>query len=410
MNFFRSCTLLLVPLLLLAASDPAHAQAGVQRWSLEPELRIGSIDTPPDLLTEVGDLAVAAGRVFVAQPQDRQVRVFDTAGRFIGVIGRDGAGPGEFRSFASIGVRSDTLWVVDRFNARVTVMDLKGVVLDARQVQGPVVPGAGRPLAPTAVLSGGSFLATARVQGGVSGARSADAEFVQQIDTSGAVTGKFGEHDLAGSLGRVVIGTRALHFTHPLRTPGLTAWSSDGSLVALLSQRAPASGAADSFQITLFRSPRDTVYSRWYRFDPVPVTGEVRDSIRAEQLETFSALGFNRLLARRVIEDSIPLPAFQPPVRHLVTSSDGRVLVGREAAGQAERSWLVLNRRGDFVAHFWAPAGLEVRELVDTRVWGTVCDELDVPYVVRYRLVRASPASAGYAPQRDPNCRAGPWG
>lgn len=376
------------PLLLLVVAVQA-APAPPQALELREELRIGSVDTPPYLLTEVGDLAVANGQVFVAQPKDGQVRVFDTAGRFIRAVGRQGEGPGEFRSIASIGVRADTLWVVDRYNARVTAVDLEGRVLDTRQVQGLVVPGAGRPLTPNAILGGGFFLGVTRVEGGSAGTQSDDAELVLQMDTSGRVTGKFAEHDITGALGRIMTGRRALHFTRPLRGSGLTRWSTDGSLVGLLDQRSPRSSAADSFRITLLRSPRDTVYSRWYRFQPAPVTRVIADSIRQVNFRELAEIGINRLLAQRVIEDSLGIPNFLPAVREFVIGLDGTVLVGREA-GEGERSWLVLNRRGDFVAHFSAPAALKVLDFGGGSVWGTIRDDLDVPYVVRFRLLRAA--------------------
>jgi hypothetical protein len=50
------------------------------------------------------------------------VAVFDSAGTFLRTIGRDGAGPGEFRQAVPLLVDTDTLYVFDRPNGRYSVI------------------------------------------------------------------------------------------------------------------------------------------------------------------------------------------------------------------------------------------------------------------------------------------------
>jgi hypothetical protein len=63
------------------------------------------------------------GRIFaVAQPANR-ILVFDSAGRFVRRVGRQGSGPGEYWGIMRIvSGPGDSLWVVDGGNRRVTIL------------------------------------------------------------------------------------------------------------------------------------------------------------------------------------------------------------------------------------------------------------------------------------------------
>lgn len=66
------------------------------------------------------------GRYFVVTPEtSRSIPlVFDARGRYVREIGREGAGPNEFRAAIALEVaRGDTIYVFDRANARLSVLD-----------------------------------------------------------------------------------------------------------------------------------------------------------------------------------------------------------------------------------------------------------------------------------------------
>lgn len=70
----------------------------------------------------VGSLtADAQGRIYVADTQLQQVRVFDARGAALPAIGRNGGGPGEFRGLLSVVAgRGDTLFTFDVAQQRIT--------------------------------------------------------------------------------------------------------------------------------------------------------------------------------------------------------------------------------------------------------------------------------------------------
>ena len=103
------------------------------RWRL---VRARDIE-PPELdsaeLLNPRDLAIADdGSVLVVDSRPTQVKVYGPDGRLRRIIGREGSGPGEFRS-GYAAVRGDTLVVQDPQNARATTFDWRtGAALSER--------------------------------------------------------------------------------------------------------------------------------------------------------------------------------------------------------------------------------------------------------------------------------------
>lgn len=108
-------------------------------WRLTPDLRIGTMEGDgPDLFGQITSLAVdGAGRIYVLDGQAQEVRVFGPDGAHIRTFGRKGAGPGELARALRIEFGPDgNLWVADPENNRVSVFDTTG-----RYVKGPSMAG-----------------------------------------------------------------------------------------------------------------------------------------------------------------------------------------------------------------------------------------------------------------------------
>src|SRR5687767_14246029 len=119
----RASVVLALPLLLTV--QPASAQP--QRWAAVRDLVIGTSEDGPAALTDVTDIALGSdGAVYVAQPQEQLVRVFDAGGRPRRTIGRRGRGPGEFTSVQDLSWRGDTLIVSDPVSQRISGFTTSG--------------------------------------------------------------------------------------------------------------------------------------------------------------------------------------------------------------------------------------------------------------------------------------------
>lgn len=113
-----------------------------QEWRLVEQARIGSMDGDgADVFASIVDVELdAMGRVWVADAQQHQVRVFDSAGAHVRSIGRKGGGPGEFGGIAGMDWAPDgTLWVLDGGNMRFAVYDTAGRLVTTRRRAANVV-------------------------------------------------------------------------------------------------------------------------------------------------------------------------------------------------------------------------------------------------------------------------------
>ena len=79
-------------------------------------------------------LASALGSLFVVDSQECEVRLFSREGLFLRVLGRRGQGPGEFSSPADIDFFENKLYVADRFNSRIQILDKNGSYLRSFKV------------------------------------------------------------------------------------------------------------------------------------------------------------------------------------------------------------------------------------------------------------------------------------
>ena len=97
---------------------------------LVEELRIGSMNGTCDAFGQAFSVTVDdAGRIYVADFQANEIRVFDAQGECIRTFGREGEGPGEFRMLAGIAWQPPgLLWAMDALSYRLTAFDSAGSV------------------------------------------------------------------------------------------------------------------------------------------------------------------------------------------------------------------------------------------------------------------------------------------
>lgn len=124
----RNSSCFVLPVLILClCGRSVHAQQRL--GSLEPHAatRVATRIEPQSGETwffgRIQDIAVdKLERVYVLDASDRKIRVFDRKGTFLRALGGVGRGPGEFYKPRSMEVVSDTLWVIDNANARLTAI------------------------------------------------------------------------------------------------------------------------------------------------------------------------------------------------------------------------------------------------------------------------------------------------
>ncbi|MFS8636691.1 MAG: 6-bladed beta-propeller [Gemmatimonadota bacterium] len=131
-----------------------------ERCSIDLELvaTLGSVDGPGALSGPVASIAVdSKGRYYVADHlQNYQILVYEPNGKFRGIIGRRGEGPGEYRNIASVHIGpGDTLHVFDGGTRRYTVLGPDWSVVRMRPFPGSVIEAAS--------TSSGEIVVSARI-------------------------------------------------------------------------------------------------------------------------------------------------------------------------------------------------------------------------------------------------------
>jgi len=370
----------------IVLTGPALAQHAPERWMLEEELRIGAIDGP-QALSEVG--AVLPSRsgdvVYVAQPQEHLIRVFDSSdGRLLRTIGRRGAGPGEFQRLSTLGLHGDSIYGTDMSLHRLSLFDPDGIHLRTERTMSDPLPETGRPARPVALTAAGDVIGESSVSLVAAARGLVLSSPLVVMDRSGTVIRTLGATSQGPHRSGVAMGpSRGVVFIQPLSNRSLRRVVPDGSAVIFIDQPEEAGGGAP-FRVVKVLAVGDTAYDRRYRYAATPVTTQMADSIYRSFAEL---MGYeqNPRGAMRAAREHVRIPESVPPISGAVAGLDGTVWLRREGMGSHEAVWLVLDEWGRHRASVRAPADLTIEAVDGSTVWGVVRDELDVPYVVRYR-------------------------
>lgn len=121
--------LLRVVVMMIVTLTSAGSAQVAQQLELVRELSIGQADGAPEYaFGSLGPMAIGpTGAFFLFDFSDTQLRRYDSAGRFLGLVGRAGAGPGEYRQVLGLAMHGDSLLLVfDPGNGRITVFDSAG--------------------------------------------------------------------------------------------------------------------------------------------------------------------------------------------------------------------------------------------------------------------------------------------
>ena len=111
------------------SAEPTSWTDSSGEWRIEEVQRYGGSDGSPSELADAGSLAVDdLGRLYIADRKPTIIKVFDSTGKLVRMIGREGSGPGEFQ-VAFIAVRGVVLAVHDPQLGRTSVFDTSGAFI-----------------------------------------------------------------------------------------------------------------------------------------------------------------------------------------------------------------------------------------------------------------------------------------
>lgn len=342
-------------------------------WEFEEVLRLGGADDGPEAFFQVYDRSVAVapqGTIYVMDQGNHRLRAFDDRGRPLWSAGREGQGPGEFRVPTGVAANPDgTVSVWDVGKRSVIDYGSDGTFLRERPVEGTGFFGS-----ESARPREGAEVVAWREQLPEEGLERRILRWVEGADTLAL---QHHEAPLYGLVRVDACGTPLAMRLGPFFAPGFH-WAARGDRVA------SAWGWPD-YRIDIHHGGR-LVRSVRRSGDLTQVDEE---AVRAENPEGFRVsfgaepceLDLDELMEKRGWADVIPA------VSDVALSPSGELWVEREVAGQ-DAPVDVFDVTGAYVGTLPPGTPFPAAFLPDGRVVSVEENELDVPFVVVYRVVR----------------------
>jgi hypothetical protein len=338
-------------------------------WRLEEELRIGTADGQG--LDAFGDMISSLaldplGRIWVADQQSNEVRVFEADGRPVRRVGGTGRGPGEFlMPFRIFPDPAGRMWVADVMNARFTVLDTAGAVLETHRRPHP--GGGNRPLWG---FDGEGRLLESEIRIVEGGSR----ESIVRLDATLAPADTFVLPPMGDPrhLRELRVERSVMRIQVPLTPMGVVGVGPDHQLWT---------GWSDTFRLVQRTLEGDTLRVVERAWTPEPVTAEHRAAALEEVVWYLEAGGEL---------DPGEIPATLPAFRDLLVDHEGRPWVVA-ATGPRMAPWdrfHLFEADGRYLGEVEVDPPMAPGPVLfgDGVVWATVRDELDVVYLVRYRV------------------------
>ena len=372
--------------LVLAVLGAGRADAQSRVPDL-PVVRDLVIDASANDLSPVSWIAAARnGTIAIGQAQDHLVRFFDEKGKSLGVLGRDGEGPGEFRRIDRGGWIADTLWVTDRSQPRFTLIspDLK-LLRTVPMATGMRTSERDSNQSVQVISSLGLYANGDQLKMGIIPALDDP-----QLPSWARTKANTGSRIALGRVSSAGILLRPVAYT-PFDQCGM-----DMSALAKLCQRplaeigpnsdrvATATAATSgtdmgTFRVVVIDQVGDTIFARRFPFKPEQIDAHLRDSLTA-----LAAAG-PRPTQIRGLASERPAPKIYPPLIHLVIGRDGTTWVEMRTT-TAGRPYLVLDPKGNPIGMVTLPPNTTIGAASRNTIWATQRDADDVESVVRFRV------------------------
>jgi hypothetical protein len=370
---------------------PLWSEANAWRLSPSPILDLGGAgaDSAHEFYRVAGVVRLTDGTIVVANSGTSQLRYFAADGTTIRSVGREGAGPGEFRTLLSLHrLPGDSLLAYDPMNRRLTLLDAAG--RHVRDVSLPTAMGfvlfqlAGR-------LPDGSYLVHApstpigpeMLSRPLGAAR--DSILVLRLDTAGVPV------DTLGTFPAGIVEVRNMEmFGRSMPVPIPIPFTPSTMVAA--GPDAVYVGTSDSYEIRVL-SPDGALRRLIRREVPArPVTQADRDAMTARMRDLPSQGGaqlapmmeqFQKAMAE------IDYPETMPAYGSLRLDAEGNLWVAEHSGGApAPVHWSVFGPDGRFLGTVTMPERFQVREIGADYVLGELTDETEIEHVLLYQLIK----------------------
>ncbi len=341
-------------------------------WTIEEELRIGSIDGPAaTTFGSVDGLFVRvdeSGVMYVLDAGARTIHVYSHEGEHLRSFGRAGEGPGEMLDPIGMDWGPDGhLWVIDGGNRRYTVFDRSGDLIETHP----------RPVSITTTPWNGGFAGGVLYDVGSSspgvGHHGVLGRFhtpSMRFDTA-PLPNYFGEHFPVRDEDGLVRSQMRIPFTSQL-------------LVRVDPRGYLWTASSDRIHLVKLNARGDTVAVVSRRHVPRPVSAQERSEALAS-LADFASMGGE--------VDASRIPAHKEVLVNLLVDDRGYLWTLRYTEDPQELVYSVFDHAGRYVGDLSPQIplvhlipGASGPVIQGNHIYGFVLDDLHVPYLVRGRI------------------------
>jgi hypothetical protein len=352
-------------LFVVALASLLGSAQSVPDLQLTEDLRVGDSINGDVTFSRITSIVPApANGFYVVDSKESSLSWFDRSGKLIKRLGREGAGPAEFRSLSNAGRFGDTLWVMDPQLQRVSLFNPDGdfirtVSVPPYQRRRPIV---------RAFTSQDLLIETETY---VSRETNYGADLVAARISHAGVN--------LDTIAVLKFGTGHWLYRNPPPTPYAVMLGNpfnDGSLFDTDSKGGNLTvvhrivDSRNTYEVIRVSPSGSRIWARRFNYSPRPITNAVKDSVVSAQYR--SAAKF---------------PAHIPAVSRVVVGEDGTVWLRREELGTNGRSeWNVLSADGRLVGRFTTNKRFQVHVATARSVIAVTEDENDAPIIVRFAV------------------------
>lgn len=367
--------------------DPYNGQELPLRKGLE--IRAG-VDGPAEL-TAPRAILTDSNHIYVLDPTAFGVHRFDDHGTWLGTIGREGDGPGEFRRPTAMGWLADTLWVADRGLGRLSLFDRSGGFL--RSVRFSIMSGS-TVLMPQRVLAGGGIVSIPSIS--VASIGAVDSLPVLLFDEEGMVQDTLAWQAVGHVAVSVVTpalgsgsGQRTMSISHPFDRRSLIAFDPMGRWLYLATWRTTAESDAslELLQVTPtnHRAVVATLPLGRVSLSPRDLQAHVH-RIHHTLPESFRSVVSAQELTR-IFQQQVSRPS-QTLTDAMVAGADGTIWLRKtsEDPVSAPERWAAYRPGDGFVGFVRLPTAHFLLGVTGHKIWTVSWDDVDLPTITAWVL------------------------
>ncbi|UCD24507.1 MAG: hypothetical protein JSW51_00895 [Gemmatimonadota bacterium] len=360
---------------IVQSTSPIWASGEEWQVAREPTVTIGTTDGADEyqLFRVVGSHRLEDGRIVVANWGSQELRFYDRDGGYLFAAGKEGGGPGEFRSVGRLWALGDTLFVMDYQQMRVSLFDTAGEFLHSFNLtltEEGILP------IPADLFSNGMLLIEHDL-------RERDRESGLYRDSVLLLTYSL-NGDVSDTIGRfpddetyfLIEQDRITSLPRPFGLESQSDVAGDRLYF----------GASDSYEIRVFRSNGSLE-----RIIRRPVPNPVLEQALADEYHERLAERQSRMSPSfRQLSRQAELPDTKPAYSRILVDPGNNLWVAEYPSHDAEQSlWNVFDPEGRWLGTVETPYGGYIYQIGEDFLLGVWVDELGVEQVRLYRIERS---------------------